>query len=36
LAENFLPSLREAGVDDATLRTLTVENPRRWLTVEGG
>jgi phosphotriesterase-related protein len=30
LAERFLPAL---GVDDETLRMLTVENPRRWLTV---
>ena len=36
LAERFLPALTEAGVDDAMLRTLTVENPRRWLTIEGG
>ena len=35
LAERFLPALTEAGVDDATLRTITVENPRRWLTIEG-
>jgi predicted metal-dependent phosphotriesterase family hydrolase len=35
LADRFLPALREAGLDDATLRTLTVENPRRWLTLEG-
>lgn len=34
LAERFLPALREAGLDDATLRTITVENPRRWLTIE--
>ena len=33
LAERFLPALREAGVDEATLGTLTVENPRRWLTI---
>jgi predicted metal-dependent phosphotriesterase family hydrolase len=33
LAERFLPALREAGVDEATLETLTVENPRRWLTI---
>jgi predicted metal-dependent phosphotriesterase family hydrolase len=32
LAETFLPSLRQAGVDDV-LRRLTVDNPRRWLTV---
>jgi phosphotriesterase-related protein len=34
LAERFLPKLSEAGVDEATLRTLTVENPRRWLTID--
>jgi predicted metal-dependent phosphotriesterase family hydrolase len=33
LAETFLPSLRQAGVDDDVLRRLTVGNPRRWLTV---
>ena len=27
----FVPMLREAGVDDATLHTLTVENPLRFL-----
>jgi phosphotriesterase-related protein len=36
LAERFLPALRDAGVDDATLATLTVENPRRWLTIADG
>jgi phosphotriesterase-related protein len=30
LSENFLPAL---GVDEETLRLLTVENPRRWLTI---
>lgn len=29
---NFVPRLRRAGVNDATLRTLLVENPRRVLT----
>jgi phosphotriesterase-related protein len=33
LAERFLPALRDAGLDEAMLRTLTVENPRRWLTI---
>jgi predicted metal-dependent phosphotriesterase family hydrolase len=33
VAENFLPALRAAGVPDETLRTITVENPRRWLTI---
>jgi predicted metal-dependent phosphotriesterase family hydrolase len=32
LADTFLPAL---GVDDATRELLTVENPRRWLTVAG-
>jgi predicted metal-dependent phosphotriesterase family hydrolase len=36
LAETFLPALREAGVDDETIQTLTVENPRRWLTITPG
>ena len=31
LAETFLPAL---GLDDATRELLTVENPRRWLTVD--
>jgi phosphotriesterase-related protein len=30
LSEHFLPAL---GVDERTLSLLTVENPRRWLTV---
>jgi phosphotriesterase-related protein len=30
LAETFLPSL---GLDEPMLRTLTIDNPRRWLTV---
>jgi phosphotriesterase-related protein len=34
LAETFLPRLRERGVDEAMIRTLTVDNPRRLLTVE--
>jgi predicted metal-dependent phosphotriesterase family hydrolase len=33
LADTFLPRLRERGVDDATIRTLTVDNPRRLLTL---
>jgi predicted metal-dependent phosphotriesterase family hydrolase len=36
LAERFLPALRDAGVDEATLESLTVENPRRWLTIADG
>ena len=27
----FVPKLRTAGVDEATLRTITVDNPRRFL-----
>jgi phosphotriesterase-related protein len=33
LATRFLPALREAGADEATIQALTVENPRRWLTI---
>ena len=32
LAETFLPRLRSAGVSDAEIRTITVDNPRRLLT----
>lgn len=35
LIETFLPSLRAAGVSEETISTLTIENPRRWLTVSG-
>jgi predicted metal-dependent phosphotriesterase family hydrolase len=31
--ERFLPALCDAGVDDDTIRAITVENPRRWLTI---
>jgi predicted metal-dependent phosphotriesterase family hydrolase len=31
--ETFLPSLRAAGVDERTIETMTVDNPRRWLTI---
>lgn len=34
LATRFLPSLLEAGLDEATVRLMTVENPMRWLTVD--
>jgi phosphotriesterase-related protein len=34
LFETFLPALRAAGVDEATLRTLLHDNPLRWLTGE--
>lgn len=33
LAETFLPRLRERGVGEAEIRTLTVDNPRRILTI---
>ena len=33
LAESFLPRLRAAGVSDAEVRTITVDNPRRLLTI---
>jgi predicted metal-dependent phosphotriesterase family hydrolase len=33
LADSFLPRLREAGVSDADLRTITIDNPRRLLTI---
>jgi len=33
LAESFLPRLREAGVSEAEIRTITVDNPRRLLTI---
>jgi phosphotriesterase-related protein len=33
LAETFLPHLRSAGVSDAEIRTITVDNPRRLLTI---
>ena len=32
LADTFLPRLREAGVSDAEIRTITIDNPRRLLT----
>jgi predicted metal-dependent phosphotriesterase family hydrolase len=33
LADPFLPRLRAAGVSDAEIRTITVDNPRRLLTI---
>jgi phosphotriesterase-related protein len=33
LSETFLPRLRAAGVDEASLRTMTVDNPRRLLSL---
>ena len=35
LAERYLPRLREAGVSEDVIRTITVDNPRRWLTITG-
>ncbi len=33
LARSFLPTLREAGVSDAEIATMTIANPKRLLTV---
>ena len=33
LADTFLPRLRAAGVSEAEIRTMTVDNPRRLLTI---
>jgi phosphotriesterase-related protein len=33
LQEAFLPRIREAGVGEAEIRQMTVENPRRLLTI---
>ncbi len=33
LAETFLPTLRVAGVSEATIETITVQNPQTWLTI---
>jgi len=33
LADTFLPRLREAGVSEAEIATITVDNPRRLLTI---
>jgi phosphotriesterase-related protein len=33
LSETFLPRLRAAGVDEANIRTMTVDNPRRLLSL---
>ncbi len=35
LQETFLPRLRAAGVGEAEIRQMTVENPRRLLTIAG-
>jgi phosphotriesterase-related protein len=34
LARTFLPRLREAGVGDAEIETMTIANPRRLLTID--
>ena len=34
LAERFLPRLRQAGVSDAEIDTMTIANPRRLLTID--
>jgi phosphotriesterase-related protein len=33
LADTFLPRLRSAGVGDDEIRAMTVDNPRRLLTI---
>jgi predicted metal-dependent phosphotriesterase family hydrolase len=33
LADTFLPRLRDAGVSDAEIRSITIDNPRRLLTI---
>ena len=33
LVESFLPALRDAGVGEEAIELMTVENPRRWLTI---
>ncbi|MFI0349184.1 phosphotriesterase [Actinomadura sp. 9N407] len=35
LFETFLPALRAAGADEATLRTIVHDNPLRWLAAKG-
>lgn len=35
LGETFLPLLRSSGVTEEAIHTITVENPRRWLTISG-
>ena len=35
LQETFLPRLRAAGVSEAEIRQVTVENPRRILAIAG-
>jgi phosphotriesterase-related protein len=33
LGDTFLPRLRAAGVSDADIDTMTIDNPRRLLTI---
>ncbi|MDQ2700811.1 MAG: aryldialkylphosphatase, partial [Actinomycetota bacterium] len=33
VAERFLPLLEQAGVDEVTRRTITEENPLRWISI---
>jgi phosphotriesterase-related protein len=33
--DQVIPTLREAGMTDAQLETMMVENPKRWLTSQG-
>ncbi|MBM4409128.1 MAG: hypothetical protein FJ038_11170 [Chloroflexi bacterium] len=33
LVDRFLPLLRETGVPEEAITTMTVDNPRRWLTI---
>ena len=32
--KNLLPKMREAGVSDDKIRTMLVDNPRRWFAGE--
>jgi phosphotriesterase-related protein len=34
LFEGFLPRLREAGVSESEIATMTIDNPRRLLTID--
>lgn len=34
LFEDLIPDLREAGLDEATITTLFVENPADFLTIQ--
>ncbi|HEY4277158.1 MAG TPA: hypothetical protein VGM91_03000 [Conexibacter sp.] len=35
VAETFLPALLAEGLDESVVQTITVDNPRRWLTIAG-